>query len=401
MVNSEAAVTRWRSEYAGPGGEVALTPFYSSFLATAEAIYESDNPPESIVLKTVNNLMGTAKTDKLPAQVLERVLVLGRLLISKFGRSTMDKEILTFFKSSPTPPRAGALQKTIASLQQGNVAHVVQGVMNKVESHPVLRPSLADIPKLAEANIAHLRSPYGIIKVKLTEEIAFSMAWIKAGLGGRVNWEYDLQGTIPAEVEKLYPHNNFIAFGSGTYVSDPKNLSTPVGFAVNEGKEINTYLDRNNHAIVVINGGQLSVYDYKETPWGDLTGTRSMTSFLHFYRDQHSSVFQSHLLIHKGKSQVGTNSNAEIQSRRILITLYDNDAALIYFDSPLTLYEAAHILKQIPGIGSAVNLDTGINNCGRMKLRDEILNQGCVSGGRGGGRLASPVVLTLSSAKTD
>ena len=184
MVNSEAASARWRSEYAGSRGEVMLTPSNLSLLASAEAIYNSDTPSESAVLKAVSNLREIAKNDKLPAPVQERALVLGRLLLSKFGRSSMDKELLAYFKSSPTPPRPGALKKTIASLRSGNVAHVVQGVVNKVENHPILRPSLANIPKLTEANIADLRSPYGIIKVKVTEELSLSMAWTRASQGG-------------------------------------------------------------------------------------------------------------------------------------------------------------------------------------------------------------------------
>jgi hypothetical protein len=401
MVSSEAVATRFRSGYAGLQGEVAITPSNLSFLAAAEALYQSDNPAESAVLKAVNNLMAAAGNKKLPAEVQGKALVLGRLILSRFGCSSMDKALLAFFKSSPTPPRPGTLKKTIASLRSGNVAHVMQGIMNKVESHPVLRPSLTNVPKLTEANIAHLRSPYGIIKVKVTEEVSISMAWTRASQGGRVSWEFNKEGTVPPqEIERSHP-NNFVAFGSGAYVSDSSSSAMPVGLTVHEGEEINTYLDHNNRGIVVINDGRLAVYDYQKTPWGNLAAAKGMGNFLAFYRERHSSVFQSHLLVHEGRSQVGTNSSTEQAYRRVLLALNDNNAALVYFDSPVTLYETAKILEQIPGIRSAVNLDTGINNCGRMKLGDETINQGCVSGRGNGGRLSSPVVLTKPSAKID
>ena len=216
-----------------------------------------------------------------------------------------------------------------------------------------------------------------------------------------MSWEYNSQGTVsPQEVEKFHT-NNFVAFGSGAYVSDSLSAAMPVGFTVHEGEELNTFLDRNNHAIVVITDGQLAVYDYSKTPWGNLAEAKGMVNFLHFYRGQHSSVFQSHLLVHDSKARVGTNSSPDQGSRRVLLTLYDNNAAMAYFESPVTLYETAKILEQIPGIRSAVNLDTGLNNCGRMKFGDETINQGCVSGRGSGGRLSSPVVITKPSAKTD
>ena len=391
MVNSEAVSSRWRSEFAGPRGEVRLTPSNLSLLASAEATYEADHPSENAVLTSINNLMEFAKNEKLPVPFQERALVLGRLILSKFGRSSMSNEFLTFFKSAPTPPQPSPLHKTISSLREGNVAHVLEGVMNKVESHPILRQNLTDIRKLEGANIAQLRSPYGVINVKVTEDIAFTLAWTRASQGGRVSWEYDRQGAP----------ENFVAFGSGPYVSDALSASMPVGFAVHEGKEINTYLDRKKEAIVIINDGQLAVYNYKETPWGNLTERKGMERFLHFYQNQQTTVFQSHLLVHEGRARVGTNSSDDLGSRRILLTLYDNNAAMVYFESPVTLYEAAKILEKIPGIRSAVNLDTGLNNCGRMKLGDETINQGCVSGRGGGGRLSSPVVLTKPLAKAD
>ncbi|MBI4197394.1 MAG: hypothetical protein HY539_06170 [Deltaproteobacteria bacterium] len=77
-------------------------------------------------------------------------------------------------------------------------------------------------------------------------------------------------------------------------------------------------------------------------------------------RDQKCDAFQSHLLVHEGENRVDrSTSRSTTANRRLLVTFKDGSFGLVDFPGHLTLYETAYLALKIPGLRSAINLDTG------------------------------------------
>jgi hypothetical protein len=147
----------------------------------------------------------------------------------------------------------------------------------------------------------------------------------------------------------------YLAFSSATGFTGYSDDAHPAALSIVDGIHSNGYLSPSMDGIVVIENGKVKIYNVNKTEMAERIARALLSN---------QSAFQSNLLVDRGENIVSPESSGKRDQRRILATFMDGTSAIIQLDPYLSLYEAAQIIRNIPGINNAVNLDTGGGNVG-------------------------------------
>ena len=158
-------------------------------------------------------------------------------------------------------------------------------------------------------------------------------------------------------------YKQYLVFSSANYRTDETDLETgnwhPATLAIVGGKPFNLFVDPSIDGLVTIKDGKPQISNQKEM------NEAQVISFVDSSIDNGNTVFQSSLLVFKGKNLVPANaSRPSLDNRRVLATFQDGSYGIIQINKHLKLDELSDFLSKIPGIENAVNLDTGGGNLG-------------------------------------
>lgn len=143
----------------------------------------------------------------------------------------------------------------------------------------------------------------------------------------------------------------YALFTSANYSIDE---TRPATATIVDGTAHNLYVAPHVDGIVTIKNGQLAIRNAQET---------DIYAAMEEGLKSGGTLFQSNLLVHHGRNivpQEGASKDYDV--RRVLVTFGDGRYGMIQINEYLNLYELGEVLRKIPGIQSAVNVDTGGSN---------------------------------------
>lgn len=196
------------------------------------------------------------------------------------------------------------------------------------------------------------------------------LATIIKGTGqhANVNYEVGIGGTISSEYlsQKYREELELSAVASYSIAKKPSQL------AVINGEIINYLITPKQQGVVIINNqnGKIRIHnlstlsleidgEHKDLNVFDMFSDFSL--FSSWMKTHKYDVFQSHLLLSEGVIRVDKTWQQVIDKRRVLASFETYDSfALIDFEPAISLYDAACLSKNIDGVKSVVNLDTGM-----------------------------------------
>lgn len=171
---------------------------------------------------------------------------------------------------------------------------------------------------------------------------------------------YKVQNMTTREIaEKFIP----LVFSSANYSI---NETTPATLSIVNGNPYNLYVSSSMDGLVVIRNGRPEVHNAREEDVFQLA-REALSS--------NGTIFQTHLIVYRGRSIVPENASDSKDVRRVLVIFNDGSYGIIHFSEYLDLYELGRILEKIPGINAAVNLDTGGSDVSGYHTADWELHQ--------------------------
>lgn len=172
------------------------------------------------------------------------------------------------------------------------------------------------------------------------------------------------------ELRKKYD-DKLLLFAVGAYTA---GSNKPASFVIEDGKTKNYLLADYDGLLVVYKDKSFRIVRRRDLRLSDLTRMQSDTQkmdiasslydFSNIAGRESIDMFQSHLLVHNGELLVSKNAPQRIEERRALVE-YDGGSYGIVSspqDFGFSLFEFATLLRRIPGIRTALNLDVGYND---------------------------------------
>lgn len=172
---------------------------------------------------------------------------------------------------------------------------------------------------------------------------------------------------LPEQIDALSPDGTAITV-TGTYTGRGKSASggpKPVGLFLHRGTVLNGQIGKMDGVLLVVPGEMPTIQHRERIAIGDyrfdLTDPASRKNFIVLSGRLGLSMFQSHLLIHRGKMDVRPLKSARKAVRRLLVQ--DKDGlALVQTPFPMTLFAAANWADKTFRPIMALNLDMGTYN---------------------------------------
>ena len=197
----------------------------------------------------------------------------------------------------------------------------------------------------------------------------------------RIGHEVVMGGGISNEVIDRRYDGTLVADAVGTYSTGAQKLTDMV---IHRGYMVSYFFSEREGLAFFTSTGQLKILNLHDltsdrlaavgftnlAPDSQLNIDIRLADFITFTsqaKRERLSVMQGHLLLYNGDIMLGSDSATARDKRRMLLDFGKDQFGLLDFgDNNITLYEAATIAKNL-GAVSAMNLDTGFYDYGRIR----------------------------------
>ena len=244
--------------------------------------------------------------------------------------------------------------------------------------------------KAASYELTYYGKPYGF---SIWMEAGVNNSKLQAGyLGHREAHANLYERYADWSAGKRIVLSSTVSFASGSY-------EHPIGLCFDLGTPVNNQWGRNMDALVVINKGDLSVYDgaagFYFPPLQDelvLTDPSDKVRFTAWAQKNRASVFQTHLLVEENEMKINRTTQGRKAYRKFLGLLSDHEGrtyrAVFYIRFPETLFAATrkiydYLNEKGVSIRSLVNLDTGANDILEVDSTMQTCRAGRIEGEQG------------------
>lgn len=158
----------------------------------------------------------------------------------------------------------------------------------------------------------------------------------------------------------------YALFAAANYSIDE---TRPATVSIVRGGTQNLYVVPDMDGIVVMRDGKPEILNARN---------EDIFQLMDDTMDSEGTMFQTNLLIFEGKNIVPEKGTGEDKDqRRLLVTFDDGSYGIVEIHEYVDFYEAAQMVTKIPGLKSAVNLDTGGSDvAGYTTLRGEVVFTG-------------------------
>jgi hypothetical protein len=262
-------------------------------------------------------------------------------------------DVLGVFKGK----RVSKVQKLLNAIFDGNISHIQDGANNEVglngsrteyaNAEISFGPNYPGLSGAERKDV--LFAPFGESAPRELGTIFQSIADKPLAIAFEI--ASPETGFSP---EIFLNRRNVVAMTSAGYQEEWGTKEVHMGLTARNGSVSNYYLSPNMDGLAIIKGGKLEIVS--------LAGKKYTEVVADIVKNR-ASAFQSHLLLLDGNLTISLDkSNPNRGPRRLLLTFDDGRVGLIHFKEAVTLYEAAVLASKIPGIKSALNMDTGSSN---------------------------------------